>query len=168
MKIEAKTATGNRLVIEAQTDRGYFSVTATEYERGRDVCGGCMHDEVLAARPDLAPLVALHLSDAKTGEPMHTEENGWYWLAGATGGQAQQYHGANGTPARDENECARIFVDHTRAGRHEVDALAYSVRVAGLSGGPKAARAVCDVWMAAQRPRWAREAEAGRALLASL
>jgi hypothetical protein len=166
--IEARTAQGNRLVIVAQTERDYFSVTATEYERGRDVCGGCMHDEVLVARPDLAPLIALHLSNATTGEPMHAEANGWYWLAGATGGQQQEHHGANGSSPMSENECASIFARHTRAGRHEVDALAYSIRVESLARGPKAARMVFGVWLDAQRPRWAREAEEGRALLAAL
>lgn len=66
----------------------YFSVTAELwdsqgwYERGgpdgRMRACGCLHDDILAAFPKLAPLVALHLADATTGEPNYAFENGWY------------------------------------------------------------------------------------------
>ena len=59
----------------------YFSVTANIYRPGEsdiDACG-CMHDEILKTWPDLAPVVAMHLS-GPDGVPMHFEENGLYHL----------------------------------------------------------------------------------------
>lgn len=77
----------------------HFSVTADIYEPGRShdpfACG-CMHEEVLIYFPKLAPLVALHLSNADDGEPMHATANGFYWLAGAVSHHFEQrYHGGN-------------------------------------------------------------------------
>jgi hypothetical protein len=70
----------------------YFAVGADVYSSRRAFdlgnegaihsCG-CLHDEVLAAFPDLAPIVALHLANTETGEPMHGPSNGWYRLGGA-------------------------------------------------------------------------------------
>jgi hypothetical protein len=68
-------------------ERPYFSVTGELWDSegwyldGQDglmrACG-TLHDEILAAFPKLAPVVALHLSD-DTGAPMHDLANGWYW-----------------------------------------------------------------------------------------
>lgn len=72
-----------------------FSVTATLYENRRDVAGGCMHEDVLRHFPDLADLVALHLSSID-GAPMYGVENGFYHLAGAVPGAfGKQYHAGN-------------------------------------------------------------------------
>lgn len=62
----------------------YFSVTGTiEHTDKRETdpfcVGGCMHETVLKHFPELAPVVALHLSDDK-GEPMHARANGLYRL----------------------------------------------------------------------------------------
>lgn len=79
----------------------YFSITATiddQWTRRNNDCRscGCLHDEILRLWPQLAPIVALHLSDANTGEPMHAEANGFYHLAGATSGHmGEQYHAGN-------------------------------------------------------------------------
>ena len=57
----------------------YFTVTA--YFKGFDLrghhseFGGCCHDDILQIRPDLKPLVDLHLSDEETGQPMHLYAN---------------------------------------------------------------------------------------------
>lgn len=40
---------------------------------------GCLHDEILKHRPDLKFMIDMHLSDVKTGKPMHAYENGKYW-----------------------------------------------------------------------------------------
>jgi hypothetical protein len=56
----------------------YFSITANVYVSGRWESGGCQHEAVLAAWPEAAPLVALHLSDID-GVPMHGVENARYW-----------------------------------------------------------------------------------------
>lgn len=68
--------------------RPYFSVTAELwdsegwYRNGQDGrCreGGCLHDRILKAFPELAPVVACHLAD-DTGTPMHAAANSLYWL----------------------------------------------------------------------------------------
>lgn len=41
--------------------------------------GGCMHDKVLEYFPEMADIVALHLSDID-GMPMYAVENGWYHI----------------------------------------------------------------------------------------
>lgn len=71
-----------------------FSVTAAVWERrgnakgrtrkrqGRDCdLAGCIHDAILAAFPNLAPVVAVHLADLG-GLPMHAKANGWYFYSG--------------------------------------------------------------------------------------
>jgi hypothetical protein len=87
-------ANGGRLVVEVRMDdechNGHadFAVTATEYNAGgRDVCGGCMHEEVLKHFPKLAPLVALHLHEAMSGAAMHAIANGFYFYELALGRQ---------------------------------------------------------------------------------
>lgn len=67
-----------RLYLLNGNTRPYFSVTCW-FKKGREEWGGASHDEILAVYPELAPVVALHLSD-DTGAPMHTEANGLYWL----------------------------------------------------------------------------------------
>lgn len=70
----------------------YFSVTGELWDSegwyrrggpdGRLRACGMLHDDILRAFPQLAPLVALHLADATTGEPMYAYENGWYHYSG--------------------------------------------------------------------------------------
>ena len=45
-------------------------------------CWGQIVDEIANAFPWLAPLMALHSSDAQTGAPIHALANGWYFLNG--------------------------------------------------------------------------------------
>ncbi len=127
----------------------YFSVTATRYSRGRWESGGCMHDEVLQTWPDLAPLVALHLSTAD-GVPMHAESNGWYFLAGAAGGLGEKYHGGSDkTPA----QCLEILANHLRVSLDEAHGLVQ----AQLAG---AGRPAFAAYVGACKSRWKVEAEA--------
>ncbi len=63
--------------------RNTFSITAevtTPESRARsDIeAGGCMHDEVATAFPELAPLVKWHL--VSTDGPLYYVENTMYWL----------------------------------------------------------------------------------------
>ena len=60
----------------------YFSVTGEIRVRSMLVCCGCIHKEIAERLPSWLPAIALHLSDS-AGEPMHSEANGWYWMAGA-------------------------------------------------------------------------------------
>lgn len=66
-----------------KSQRPYFSVTGTDRDlRYRDsMSSGAIHETILQVFPELAPIVALHLSD-DNGVPMHAEANGWYWAGG--------------------------------------------------------------------------------------
>jgi hypothetical protein len=143
----------------------YFSVTG-EIRRGgaSDIDrGGCIYEDILHYWPELAPVVALHSSD-ENGVPMHAEENGWYWLAGAFGGLGERYHGGNGTPARTPEECYAILAKHMRVPLDDMKIIAD--RVINFPGG--SARMRWRLVIDAARPRWAREAAEAKALLAEL
>jgi hypothetical protein len=151
---------GDRIIATVSTERGYFSVTGELWhadEREPYACGQ-IRDEIREAFPQLRPLLALHLSDAHTGEPMHAEANGYYWLAGAAGGLGQEYHGANGSSPRTAAQCVTILAEHLRISHDEATAL---VRNAGT-------RAAFAEVIAGMRPRWAAEAVMGRELLKGL
>lgn len=97
----------------------YFSLTY--WQGGPNGSGGAGHEEILKHFPQFAALAALHLSDIY-GKPMHSESNGWYWLAGTMpDGFGQDYHGGNsetytpeGKRHRTSGECLAIFADHCR------------------------------------------------------
>jgi len=127
----------------------YFSVTATRYSRGNWESGGGMHKEVLQTWPDLAPLVALHLSTAD-GIPMHAEANGWYFLAGAAGGLGEKYHGG---PDRTPAQCLEILAKYLRISLDEAHGLVQ----AQLAG---AGRPAFAAYVEACKSRWKAEAEA--------
>lgn len=56
-----------------------FSLTADIYDgRGRDAVGGCCHDEIVKAFPELAPFVKWHL--CSTDGPMHYIANTLYYV----------------------------------------------------------------------------------------
>jgi hypothetical protein len=90
-KISTKDTEGNTLFIEIRLDdeckNGHqdFAITGSGYEKGKPltdcnlIYGGCCHDEIIAARPDLKIFVDLHLSDYE-GIPMYAAENGFYHL----------------------------------------------------------------------------------------
>lgn len=62
------------------------SVTGEVYYDREDITGiepdacGQVCDDIERAFPWLKPLMDLHLSDARTGEPMYALDNGWFWL----------------------------------------------------------------------------------------
>ena len=127
----AKTFTETRgkekTVIEVSLDdckngHEYFSITATVYVNRKDVMGGCCHDHILALRPDLAPFVALHLSDY-TGAPMFAAANAFYWFSGWMGGLGQKHHAGTGSSAKTVEECGKIFKEHVRATDAEMSVL---------------------------------------------
>lgn len=78
-KIITQDKEGNTLVIEITVD-SYFAITCMAYEKGKPlsdkyfIYGGCSHDEILSARPDLKIFVDLHLADME-GIPMHAAAN---------------------------------------------------------------------------------------------
>jgi hypothetical protein len=170
----------------------YFSVTA-EIRRPRardcDSCG-CQHDHVLHYWPDLAPIVALHLSDS-TGAPMHAGQNGWYQAAGYFGGAGERYHGGNGArqhwgsydPTTGEREflgyrestreeCLAVVADHVRLPVEEMRTILDGLYTEHHlpETVPPALRWVplkraFMAWAETQRPRWQAEAVAGVELL---
>lgn len=135
-----------------------FSVTGELYERhgtwdgaaqkrnGREWdSGGCIHEVILSAFPGLKPLVDLHLSGAD-GAPMHAEANGWYWYS--------SYDGKGTHGVRDGRTDYQVACDHLR--------VADGAIPTGLT------REEFSAFVDAQRERWAKEAEHGRELIASL
>lgn len=157
----------------SKDSRPYFSITAeitTPASRLRhDIeAGGCLHDEILRFWLSLAPIVALHLSDALTGEPMHAEANGWYWMAGALGGAGEQYHGASGSNSKTPDECLAIVANHLRITLEEAKALRDEVWPTDRIPVPAQARKRFAAFVETLRPRWQAEAQAGIALLNDL
>lgn len=144
----------------------YFSVTGSTIDTG-----GCIHDQILAQWPDLAPVIALHLSDID-GMPMHTEGNGWYQLAGYYGGAGERYHAGNserhcidGYRFPNPDECLASFAEYVRISIAEAKQLAEQWR---CDDDPKSTRRWFAQWIEGQKPRWHREAESAMALLDSL
>lgn len=84
-------ANGNSMTIkirlndECKNGHQDFAITADIYEKDKPktdrycIMGGCCHDEILAAKPELGIFIRLHLCDYK-GIPMHAIENGFYHL----------------------------------------------------------------------------------------
>jgi hypothetical protein len=116
--------------------RPYFSVTGEVYEKskwgdhyGREpVMCGCCHEMIAETWPELAPLIALHLSD-DNGQPTHGAANGWYWLAGALGGMGERYHGGSGESysAKSPIDCLMIFANYVRISAADAVRLANSL-----------------------------------------
>lgn len=95
-------------------ERPYFSVTADiwhgsykpngwtgfrRFQQGLEAdSGGCCHEDILRAWPDLQPLVDLHLAD-DNGVPMHAVANGWYFYSGKWH-EHDRYDQAKGRSAR--------------------------------------------------------------------
>jgi hypothetical protein len=138
----------------------YFTLTIVGHGES-----GPAHEELVRCWPELQPLADMHLSDIN-GVPMHTEANGWYWLAGAAGprfGSAidggrlgQKYHGACG---RTDAECLEIFARHVRISLADAKQLLGKIRRAHYVD-PAKARLQFNDWILAQKPRWKAEADA--------
>jgi hypothetical protein len=156
--------------------RPYFSVTgstgASEHLREcPGSSGGCIHDEVLKYWPELAPVVALHLS-GDDGSPMYAEENGWYQLAGYYEGASEQYHAGNSQGQHGgqyrfptPGECLQQFADHVRIPMTEARELAELWR---CEDDWKASRRWFGEWLTKQADRFKAEANAAITLLDSL
>jgi len=74
-----------RLNDECKNGHQDFAITCDIYEKGKPkadkyfLMGGCCHEEIVAARPDLKIFVDLHLCDY-SGIPMYPASNGFYHL----------------------------------------------------------------------------------------
>lgn len=103
----SRTRGDSRLSVHLRFDddcgngRNTFAATATEYVRGRDVAGGCMHEEIADWFPELAPLLKWHLTS--TDGPMHYPANVLYFAGdkdcwGLRKGERRQRKTNKGTP----------------------------------------------------------------------
>lgn len=128
-------------------DRPYWSVTGeitTRESRRRRDCDSCgqLHDAILAIWPDLAPVVALHLSD-DTGAPMYAVANGIYFAGRsprfARHGDESAYYDAN----------VEALQRHLRISTEEAEAF---LRLP--------TRAEMEAAIDAMRPRWQAESDA--------
>ncbi len=171
----------------------YFSVQGEIFHKATKSMreGGCMHEAVLKVWPSCAPIVALHLSDYPSGEPMHGEANGFYNLAGACGGLGEEYHVGQserhfpieppeGKPWQNTEyrlptaeECLAIFAEHCRISVEEARGIAEKVRdaydytaptTAGETGKTAARRLWREIYEG-MKPRFAAEAAAGLELI---
>lgn len=145
------------LEIHISTDgcngKPYFSVTADFYENResgnksprRWTMGGCLHEEIISADPELRPLVNIHLSDMD-GIPMHAEANGWYWLAKAAG-IPQKYE-----PDQSELDSFALFMSHARMEGKEAHELLKEIKFA--ENPREKWGELCE----AMKPRWKKEA----------
>jgi hypothetical protein len=98
-KIETTDVDGNPMYINIRLNDEYknghqdFGITANIYQKGKPkidryyIAGGCCHDEILKARPDLKIFVDLHLCDY-SGAPMYAIGNGFYFLKGENSGKS--------------------------------------------------------------------------------
>jgi hypothetical protein len=121
---------------------------------------GCGHDAALGAFPELAPLVALHLADSETGEPMHAEANSLYFYRtarGVRGGWTDDYHHAKREGLSVEDYAQRLACSILRVTAIPLD----DVPEADLD-------AAFRQFVNDQRERWRREAIAGRAQLQAI
>lgn len=140
----------------------YFTVTATGRENGRRGAGsdfgGCCHELILEAAPDLKPLIDLHGSYVD-GTPTHAEANGWYWLAGACGGLGEKYHGGSGDFGKSTGECEQVLADHLRITANEARGLVVAALTLAETSGVKAAREMFSKNVAGMADRWKAEAD---------
>lgn len=90
---------------------------------------------------------------------MHAEADGWYWLAGASGGLGESYHGGSD---KTPEECLKIFSDYLRIGLTEASEMQARAASGELS------RREFNAYVESQKPRWSDEALAGIELIKSL
>ena len=167
------------LTVTATTGRDRFSVTCqldSPQHRNDCLACGCMHEETAKYWPAIAPLIPLHLSDIQTGEPMHAEANGWYWLAGAAGGLGERYHRSNAGDHIAE-QCFVVLASHLRiseeAARSLVEVVSSLYNVPVVEGDdPRASKVIArnffHDYVNNQRARWQNEAALGMLLIRRL
>lgn len=137
-------------------ERPHWSITAAigtarELRTGDWQSGGCCHEDILRHWPQLAPIVALHLSD-DTGAPMRAAANAVYHA-----GRSKRF-GRHG----DESAYYEPNADHLR---NHLRITAEQARQL-IEEAPTGAAIVAFV--ETQRERWQAESAAGEALLRAM
>lgn len=134
-----------------------FSVTASIYSTsGRCIASGTMHEEIIQRRPDLAPLVRMHLSDWN-GVPQHAKSDGWYWLVGAAAG-AIHFRPNGGEQARP-GICLGELAGLLRVSISKAQGLVVAAIAEAEVATADAACKSFGIWVEMQAPRWAEEAD---------
>jgi len=122
-KITTKDQDGNTLIVkirlndECKNGHQDFAITGDIYTKDKPMTdrycikGGCIHEDILKARPDLKIFVNLHLCDFD-GIPMHPTANGFYFLT----------NGFNNTPIESPNFRAE-YCDYYRITGNQFDVL---------------------------------------------
>jgi hypothetical protein len=106
-----------RLNDECKNGHQDFAITGDIYQKGKPktdryfLAGGCIHEDIIKARPDLKIFVDLHLCDYK-GIPMYAVENGFYHLR----------NGFNNTKPEDKKFKAE-FCEYYRITSYQFDVL---------------------------------------------
>lgn len=136
----------------------YFSVTGDTGDTS-----GAIHEIILDAAPQLADLIALHLSDVN-GVPMHPYANAHYWLIGATPAMhhTQRYHGANNSDTvRTPEQCLTMLAKHLRIELIDAQHLMVAANLLfETTAAPLDVANLLHTYVEAQRPRWKQQAQA--------
>lgn len=164
------------IIISAESGEG-FSIVARGKNRS-----GCLHEEILRYRPDLKCFVDLHLSYID-GQPLHSEENGWYWLAKAAD-IPQRFE-----PRETKEMCLNYLAQHCRISKLEAEIIVSQIQKKYSEGSLSVAQSehvspyteiernrqgvihARNEWkkiMNGMRPRWKTEAENALTLLETL
>lgn len=173
---DSRLADGFSVTGEVYYPHGNWS-GAVRHRNGREWdCGGCVHEELLKAFPQLAKLIDLHLSDT-AGVPMHAEANSRYFYEGARAAEGDPHHEtyvwkeeygeaerAGKTPAEygRATACKILRVDSIP---ESFDAL--SMRI-GVAGEKSPLAKAWSIWIDEQRERWQKEADEQRVFVESL
>lgn len=142
---------GFAITLTGWEKRGTWSGRAAKRNGREPVYGGADHDTILAAAPELAPIVAAHLADPD-GTPMHAEANGWYFYRGAHIDYERKHYGQG-------------YVDR-HGTPHERAARSLHIPPADLPAGLD--REGFAAFVASLADRWAGQAQAARDALAAM
>lgn len=154
----------------------HFSVTID----GRDF-GGCCHDLALDLRPELKPVVDLHLS-TDDGVPLHAAANAIHWVSGIftdlPGFRWRPNSSKHDFGRQTPEWCTSVLRDHLRMDpqivltrvRAAVDPwlVAHSEYEVDAKHIEKLVHETVAVIVEEQRPRWKAEAEQALKLIAAL
>lgn len=159
-----------------QGQKPYFSVTVD----GRDF-GGCCHELVHDLRPDLDPVVALHLSDCD-GIPMHAAANAIHWVSGILldlPGFPWRPNTNKSDYAKQTPEwCTEVLRSHLRTdpqslldavrdGTRDIMKL-HKRRLVTISDIRRSTEAIVEGFVEQQLARWKQEADAALKIIDSL
>jgi hypothetical protein len=147
---------GFAITLTGWEKRGTWSGRAAKRNGREAVYGGADHDTILAAAPELAPIVAAHLA-GQDGTPMHAEANGWYFYSGKSSAYEREMVAAGKDYGYSRN---LEMSDHDRAAR------ALSIPPEDLPTGLD--RDGFAAFVASLAERWAGQAQAAREALAAM